>query len=84
MERILNSKSRYYMLSGMLFCLMLFLPMMANSNRNDPVDSRSAKVVFPEPIHNFSPLVEGKLVFHDFIIRNKGGEILEVSKINTG
>ena len=79
---ILNLKKERYMFSGCLIFLILLLPLAANSNDNASADTQP-KVAFPESAYIFETVVEGKAVFHDFIIQNKGTKILEVQKVKT-
>jgi hypothetical protein len=37
--------------------------------------------VFPEKNHQFSPVLEGVEVKHDFIIENRGGAPLDIKKV---
>jgi len=65
-------------------CLTLFLPLAANSKDTSPGDTQISQVFFPEPAYTFDTSVEGKMVFHDFIVQNKGKKTLEIQKVNTG
>jgi hypothetical protein len=42
----------------------------------------SAFIVQPE--YTFDPVVDGTQVMHDYVIQNKGAEILEIQKVKTG
>jgi len=38
---------------------------------------------FPETTFNFSPVLEGTEVSHDFVVRNTGSAVLEISRVKT-
>jgi hypothetical protein len=38
---------------------------------------------FPETTFNFSPVLEGTEISHDFVVRNTGSAVLEISKVKT-
>lgn len=46
------------------------------------VESPTALV--PEMSYQFDPVVDGTLVIHDFVIKNNGGGMLEISQVKTG
>ena len=39
---------------------------------------------FPETTYEFSPVLDGTEVVHDFVIQNKGNATLKVNKVKTG
>jgi hypothetical protein len=41
-------------------------------------------VFFPETHYEFSPVLEGAAVVHDFVIQNKGNAMLNVARVKTG
>ena len=41
-------------------------------------------VFFPETHFEFTPVLEGSLVVHDFVIQNKGNATLNVDRVKTG
>jgi len=47
-----------------------------------PPASPSAFIAQPE--YEFEPVVTGTQVMHDYVIQNKGTEILEIQKVKTG
>lgn len=63
-----------------LFCVMALL--IAGAGTAIAVDGPSAKA--PEPVHEFSPVLDGDNVTHDFVLRNAGTETLEISRVKTG
>jgi hypothetical protein len=40
--------------------------------------------LFPETQYEFSPVLEGSTVVHDFVIQNKGNATLNVDRVKTG
>lgn len=38
----------------------------------------------PEPVYEFSPVLEGSEVVHDFIVRNTGTAELVIDRVKTG
>ncbi len=45
---------------------------------------KSASVFFPAPAFEFDSAIDGSDVVHDFVIMNKGTDILKVDKVKTG
>jgi hypothetical protein len=43
-----------------------------------------ASVFLPVTKWEFTPVVDGKAVIHDFVIQNKGDAPLNISKVKTG
>ena len=39
---------------------------------------------FPETTYEFSPVLDGTEVVHDFVIQNKGNATLKVNQVKTG
>jgi hypothetical protein len=44
----------------------------------------TASVFFPESQYEFSPVLDGTEVVHDFVIQNKGNATLTVDRVKTG
>ena len=44
----------------------------------------SPTAVFPETSYEFSPVLDGAKVMHDFVIQNKGTTTLKVERVKTG
>jgi hypothetical protein len=44
----------------------------------------TASVFFPETLYEFSPVLDGTKVVHDFVIQNKGNGTLKVDRVKTG
>jgi hypothetical protein len=43
-----------------------------------------ASAYFPKRSHQFEPVVEGIKVTHDFVVQNKGNDILKIRDVRTG
>jgi hypothetical protein len=65
-------------------CGMLFFLAVANSFGTESEPEKRPLAYFPEIQHEFSPVLEGTEVTHDFIIQNKGTLPLVVEKVHTG
>ena len=39
---------------------------------------------FPETSYEFSPVLDGTEVVHEFVIQNKGADLLKVDRVKTG
>jgi len=63
-----------------MICLVA-LPLA--SGAEDKTDENLSYVV-PETQFTFQPVVEGTEVVHDFIILNKGADVLSVLNVKTG
>ena len=47
-------------------------------------EQSTPSVVFPETSYEFSPVLDGAKVVHEFVIQNKGTAPLKVEKVKTG
>ena len=47
-------------------------------------DQPNASAFFPETSYEFAAVLDGAKVVHEFVIQNKGTEILKVEKVKTG
>ena len=47
-------------------------------------DDSAATVFFPQTRYEFSPVLDGSRVVHDFVIQNKGTATLKVERVKTG
>jgi hypothetical protein len=47
-------------------------------------DQSSPSAVFPEISYEFSPVLDGAKVVHEFVIKNKGTATLKVERVKTG
>lgn len=41
-------------------------------------------VLVPETRYKFGPILEGTKITHDFIVQNKGPDLLKIEKVRTG
>ncbi len=47
-------------------------------------DESQPSAFFPETIYEFSAVLDGNNVVHDFVIQNKGNATLKVNEVKTG
>ena len=47
-------------------------------------DESQPSAFFPETIYEFSAVLDGTNVVHDFVIQNKGNATLKVNEVKTG
>ncbi|UCD80499.1 MAG: hypothetical protein JSW26_03450 [Desulfobacterales bacterium] len=47
-------------------------------------DDAQPSAFFPETNYEFSPVLDGTSVIHDFVIQNKGTGTLKVERVKTG
>ncbi len=73
-------KSVSYFKWFLMICLVA-LPFA--SGAEDKTDENLSYVV-PETQFTFQPVVEGTEVVHDFVILNKGADVLSVLNVKTG
>ena len=76
------------MLNAFVFVLSLFFSVASLSFSADTTEVNSGggkapSVFFPAPEFQFKALVEGEDVRHDFVIMNKGTEMLQVRDIKS-
>ena len=58
---------------------MLILPAFSFGG----ADQERPNAVAVESSYEFSPVLDGAQIVHDFIILNKGGAVLEIEKVET-
>ncbi|MBF0118897.1 MAG: hypothetical protein HQK79_08675 [Desulfobacterales bacterium] len=51
---------------------------------NQPEQAKGPVAVFPEKNFTFQGIPEGVEVVHDFVIQNKGTDVLNIEKVKTG
>ena len=73
-------KKRFWLI---VLLLAVFGPAAAWSAEKSDADT-APRIVAPEPTYQFSPVVDGATVEHDFVIENRGGAPLKISKVKTG
>ena len=49
-----------------------------------PPPKTIAAVYFPELSHKFESVVEGIKITHDFVVQNKGNDVLKIRDVRTG
>ena len=47
-------------------------------------DATGPSVFFPQTRHEFSPVLDGTKVVHEFVIQNRGAALLKVERVKTG
>jgi len=77
----LNFNKKNCFVTGLFIYLVFFLPWVVNCGDSTP---GNPQIFSPEPAHTFETIVEGKTVFHNFIIKNIGDKTLEIQKVKTG
>jgi hypothetical protein len=65
-----------------MLAIAIFLPGNAIGAEDQTPASPSAFIA--KPIYEFEPVVDGTQVVHNYVIQNKGDEILEIQKVKTG
>ena len=66
-----------------VFAAALLLSILA-SNSVSAQGNSGPSAFFPQTHHEFSPVLEGTEVVHDFVIQNKGTATLNVERVKTG
>jgi hypothetical protein len=66
-----------------VFAAALFLALFASVCLSAQDDS-APSAYFPQTRHEFSPVLDGTEVVHDFVIKNKGTATLTVERVKTG
>lgn len=59
---------------------LVFSVAVCFSAENDAAPS----ALFPETHYEFTPVLAGSMVVHDFVIQNKGNATLNVDRVKTG
>ncbi|KPA11092.1 conserved hypothetical protein, secreted [Candidatus Magnetomorum sp. HK-1] len=47
-------------------------------------NNKQPVAVIPEPTFQSQPVIEGNDIIHDFVIKNTGGDTLNISRVKTG
>ena len=73
-------------LFSVLFPLLLlfFVPFSFGAGDKQAAAISGPSVFFPSVKYEFTPVAEGIVVRHTFIVQNKGDETLHINKIRTG
>jgi hypothetical protein len=48
-----------------------------------PITNKGPSVFFPSVKYEFTPVADGIEIRHDFIVQNKGDQILDIKKVKT-
>jgi len=68
----------------MLIGVLLLLLPQAGLSAEAATDGAKPSAIVPEPTYEFDEVVDGSQVIHDFIIHNKGGAPLDITKVKPG
>ena len=63
-----------------LLCIATLFATAGFGNQEESIPS----AFFPETSYQFSAVLDGTKVMHDFVIQNKGSATLKVDKVKTG
>ena len=66
-----------------VLCVTLFLTLFAAVCFGTQ-DQSGPSAFFPETTFEFTPVLDGSKVVHEFVIQNKGTATLKVEKVKTG
>ena len=66
-----------------VLALALFLTLFAAGSFGSQ-EQPNPSAFFPETNYEFSPVLDGSQVVHEFVIQNKGTATLKVEKVKTG
>ena len=47
-------------------------------------DDAGPAVLFPQTLYEFSPVLDGAKVVHEFVVQNKGTAALNIERVKTG
>jgi hypothetical protein len=73
-------KLKKYSWSVMLILILVFC---TNAFAEMPDEENKPEAYFPENTFTFDKILEGTLVIHDFVIKNKGNAPLTVEKVKS-
>lgn len=65
------------------FLLICFVALPISSGAEDKTGENLSYAI-PEMKYTFQPVVEGTEVVHDFVIQNKGIDVLSILNVKTG
>lgn len=68
----------------LLFFILIPVSSGAEDKQGTAISYKGPSVFFPSVKYEFTPVAEGIIVRHDFIIQNKGDETLFINKVRTG
>ena len=69
----------------LILCFFIPLPIVVAADKSDESGDRSnPKIFLPETRFEFSPVLEGTKIVHDFAVQNKGSAVLKIERVKTG
>ncbi len=71
-------------LIGLLMAVLTFTTTWAAEKSTAGDAQGTPRIVAPESSYEFSPVVDGTTVEHDFVVENRGNAPLKISKVKTG
>jgi len=79
-------KSKIFISVFIAFFLLILIPFSfgAEDKQSVAISHKGPSVFFPSVKYEFAPVADGIVVRHNFIVQNKGDEILHINKIRTG
>lgn len=73
--------------AALILILCLFVPVTigiaADKHAENP-DLATPSIFLPENRFEFSPVLEGTKIVHDFTVQNKGNAVLKIERVRTG
>jgi len=74
-------KLKTFFIAVFTFCLLFSASTYSGTDKEI---LKSPYAFLPEAGYEFSPVLEGALIEHDFIIQNKGAALLNIVKVSPG
>jgi hypothetical protein len=68
----------------LLFFILIPFSFGEGNKQAGAISHKGPSVFFPSIKYEFTPVAEGNVVGHHFIVQNKGDETLHINKIKTG
>ncbi len=68
---------------NVLSILAIILILTGNAIRAENLNPAFPSVFVADPIHEFEPVVDGTQVFHEFMIQNRGEDLLIIENVKT-
>lgn len=72
----------YFLIASVLGFIFFVAVSFGAQPENQPV-VKSPSAYLPAASYEFAAVVDGQYVTHDFVIQNKGTELLQVQKVKT-
>ena len=66
-----------------LFAIIIGLTLAAADGFGTQDDAGPA-AFFPQTLYEFTPVLDGENVVHDFVVQNKGNATLNIERVKTG